>query len=94
MRHIGEELALRGDETVNAFCHAIEIAPEVTEFVLATSNLVVDSRIEVTAGNSSRSLAQFVDWAGDVPRQPETEKCPDAQNGRESNDSFAPYVLE
>jgi hypothetical protein len=94
VRHISEELALRLYKTVNAFRHAIEIAAEVAEFVFATGDRFLDSRIEVATGNPSRCHAQFVDGTGNVPREPETEECPNAQDGRESNDSFEPHVLE
>ena len=73
MRNIVQQAPLRGDELLQLQRHAVEVAPEVRDFVAPAAHQRGDARLEPAGGRRVERPAQVADRAREVPGEERAE---------------------
>ena len=80
MRHVSQQISLRGNQRFDLFGHEIEIAPQRANLVITTTNARSDSRFQPAGSNFTCGRSQTDDRLGDVAGEQKTKQGAEQTN--------------
>jgi hypothetical protein len=78
MRHVVKKSALPIHQALQALCHAVEIAPQISQFIAAAAHVSTKTHCQIALGHRLEGATQAANGLREIPRK---QACEDKARG-------------